>query len=89
MTEANSTTGRRSFLKTSAMGSAATLLPLKARSSDAARAEVKRYVTLGRTGFKISDITFGSSRLRTGEEDLVRYAFDRGVNYFDTAEGYT
>ncbi len=43
---------------------------------------------LGKTGMKISDVSFGASRLR-GDEDLVRHAFDRGINYFDTAEGYT
>src|SRR5690606_22135349 len=45
--------------------------------------------TLGRTGLNISDISFGSSRLREGEEDLVRYALERGINYFDSAYGYT
>jgi aryl-alcohol dehydrogenase-like predicted oxidoreductase len=33
-------------------------------------------------------VSFGSSRLRD-DEDLVRHAFDRGINYFDTAESYT
>jgi predicted aldo/keto reductase-like oxidoreductase len=45
--------------------------------------------TLGRTGLQVSDIAFGSSRLREDEDDLVRHAFDAGVNYFDTAEDYT
>ncbi|MCG8587922.1 MAG: aldo/keto reductase [Proteobacteria bacterium] len=43
---------------------------------------------LGRTGLQISDISFGSSRLR-GEESVVRHALERGINYFDTAESYT
>src|SRR5262249_50461968 len=42
-----------------------------------------------RTGIQISDIAFGSSRLRAGEENLVRHACDRGINYFDTADSYT
>lgn len=50
---------------------------------------VKGFVELGKTGLKISDISFGSSRLRSGEERLVEHAIDRGVNYFDTAESYT
>src|SRR5712691_1555200 len=54
-----------------------------------ASAEVRRYVPLGNTGVKMSDISFGASRLGTGEENLVRHAFDRGINYFDTAESYT
>ena len=50
---------------------------------------IKKYVRLGRTGLKISDISFGSSQLRSGEEHLVRHALERGINYFDTAETYT
>ena len=47
---------------------------------------IRRYRRLGRTGLEISDISFGSSR--TSDPALVRYALERGVNYFDTAEGY-
>ena len=50
---------------------------------------MRGYARLGRTGLEISDISFGSSRLRQGEERLVRHALDAGVNYFDTAESYT
>ncbi len=50
--------------------------------------EVRHYSPLGRTGMKISDISFGADRLSSGQEDLVRHAFDRGINYFDTAETY-
>jgi predicted aldo/keto reductase-like oxidoreductase len=48
--------------------------------------QVRRYASLGRTGMKIADISFGSSRTR--HSDVVRHAYDRGVNYFDSAEGY-
>ena len=51
--------------------------------------EVKKFKTLGRTGLKISDISFGSSRLRSGQENLVRHAMDRGINYFDSAHSYS
>jgi len=47
---------------------------------------IRRFRRLGRTGLEVSDISFGSSR--TTDPDLVRYALDRGVNYFDTAETY-
>ncbi len=85
--------GRRELLRRGAMaGVAAGLLPLAGAAGGAARAEsraeVKRYVTLGRTGLEISDISFGSSRLDAGEENLVLDALDRGINYFDTAESY-
>jgi len=37
----------------------------------------------------LSAYAYGASRLGAGEENLVRHAFDRGINYFDTAESYT
>jgi hypothetical protein len=40
---------------------------------------VRRYLSLGRTGIEISDISFGSSRLR--DPKAVRHAFERGINY--------
>jgi predicted aldo/keto reductase-like oxidoreductase len=36
----------------------------------------------------MADISFGGSRLRD-DVKLVQHAFDRGINYFDTAESYT
>jgi len=47
---------------------------------------IRSYRTLGRTGLEISDVSFGSSR--GGDPDLPRYAFERGINYFDSAETY-
>jgi hypothetical protein len=47
---------------------------------------VKRYRTLGRTGFEVSDLGMGCGRIN--EPNVVRFAFDHGINYFDTAEGY-
>ena len=47
---------------------------------------IQSYRTLGRTGFRVSDISLGASFLR--EPNLVRYAFDKGMNYIDTAESY-
>jgi predicted aldo/keto reductase-like oxidoreductase len=49
---------------------------------------VRRYVPLGRTGIQISDISFGASSLDAGQEAIVLHAFERGINYFDTAESY-
>ncbi|MFC1660671.1 aldo/keto reductase [Gemmatimonadota bacterium] len=47
---------------------------------------IQSYRTLGRTGFRVSDISLGASFLR--EANLVRYAFDKGMNYIDTADAY-
>jgi predicted aldo/keto reductase-like oxidoreductase len=55
----------------------------------AVRAEppsIRRYVRLGRTDLRISDISFGSSS--SSDPALVRQALARGINYFDTAESY-
>ena len=79
---------RREFLRQgAAAGVGLGLLPLASAAAAAERAEVRRTVTLGRTGLRISDIGFGSSRL-PNDEDVVRFALDRGVTYFDTAESY-
>jgi aryl-alcohol dehydrogenase-like predicted oxidoreductase len=47
---------------------------------------IQSYRTLGRTGFRVSDLSLGASFLR--EPNLVRYAVDKGMNYIDTAESY-
>ena len=52
----------------------------------AAAPGIRRYVTLGNTGLRVSDISFGSSR--SADPELVRHAVARGVTYFDTAESY-
>ena len=49
--------------------------------------QIQSYRTLGRTGWQVSDISMGTGPLR--ESALVRAAFDKGINYFDTAESYT
>ena len=49
-------------------------------------ARIQSYRTLGRTGWKASDIGMGTGPLK--EANVVRYAFDKGINYFDTAESY-
>ena len=77
--------GRREFLKRGVLaGVGVSLTPLAAvaNASVETGSQVRRYSTLGRTGLKISDISFGASRLTTGQEDLVRHAFDAGINYF-------
>lgn len=75
--------GRREFL---ALGAGAALGVAGTQSAAAPQAGIRRYVPLGRTGLKVSDISFGSAS--TSDANLVRYAFERGINFFDTAESY-
>jgi predicted aldo/keto reductase-like oxidoreductase len=82
---------RRELLQRGALvGLGLSVLPLRAWAQPAGRApaRVERYATLGRTGMRVSDISFGGSRLGAGEGDTVRHALDRGINYFDTADSY-
>ena len=79
---------RRSFLKTSALIGSGAVLSGQTQA-DFSNNTVKQYRRLGRTNLKISDISMGTSRLRSGEEYLVDHALERGVNYFDSAESYT
>ncbi|NTV82291.1 MAG: aldo/keto reductase, partial [Candidatus Aminicenantes bacterium] len=48
--------------------------------------KIKEYRTLGRTGVKVSDVSFGAGNL--SNDNVLRAALDAGVNYVDTAEHY-
>jgi len=48
--------------------------------------KISKFNTLGKTGLKVSDVSFGAISLY--ESNVLRYAYECGVNYFDTAEGY-
>ena len=83
--------GRRELLQRGVLaGLGLSALPLRAWAQPAGRvqARVQRYATLGRTGMRVSDISFGGSRLGANEVNSVRHALDRGINYFDTADSY-
>src|SRR6266436_231216 len=83
--------GRREFIKTGALaglGVGLATLTGSASASIPRTPQVRRYAPLGRTGMKISDISFGADQLTPSQEDLVHHAFDLGINYFDTAETY-
>src|SRR5579864_3273880 len=87
---------RRDFLKT---GAAATVL--SGIGGVAGFAQTKRsatdWVTLGKSNVKVTRLAFGtgtfSGRVQRelGQEEftrLVRYAYDRGIRFFETAESY-
>ncbi|MCE2406593.1 MAG: aldo/keto reductase [Pseudomonadales bacterium] len=86
-------TNRREFLRWSAAtgiaGTAATVAPGAYAADVALPFTVQSYHRLGRTELEISDISMGTSNLRTGQENLVHFALDKGINYFDSAHGYT
>jgi aryl-alcohol dehydrogenase-like predicted oxidoreductase len=84
---------RRSFVRAGGAAVAGSLAAAAGGSPPSLSGEATRqnpgirsYKTLGRTGWRVSDIGFGTGPLR--ESTLVRAAFDKGINYFDTAESY-
>lgn len=48
--------------------------------------KIKKFNPLGKTGLQVSDVGCGTISLFEG--NVLRYAYECGVNYFDTAEGY-
>src|SRR5579884_2458022 len=86
---------RRDFLKT---GLAAVALAGAGRApAEAARGKATDWVTLGKSDIKVTRLAFGtgtfSGRVQRelGQEEftkLVRYAYDRGIRFFETAESY-
>ena len=86
---------RRDFLKTAlAAGALAGTgsLPLRA-----APATATDWVTLGKSGVKVTRLAFGTgtfsgrTQRELGQDEftrLVRYAYDRGIRFFETAESY-
>ncbi|MBS1854352.1 MAG: aldo/keto reductase [Acidobacteria bacterium] len=86
---------RRRFLKTGlAAGFLAGTgsLPLRA-----ARGTATDWVTLGKSGVKVTRLAFGTGTFsgrvqrdlgQEGFTSLVRYAYDHGIRFFETAESY-
>ena len=87
---------RREFLRTGlatgALAGAAGTLPLMAET-----AKATDYVTLGRSGVKVTRLAFGTGSMggavqrQLGQEQftsLVRYSYDRGIRFFETSDSY-
>jgi predicted aldo/keto reductase-like oxidoreductase len=83
---------RRSFFKASALGLAGLATGLKAEAANQEETikndhpQIKRFHTLGRTGFNASDLGIGTGR--ASSVPLITAALDAGINYIDTAEEY-
>src|SRR5947209_13457746 len=86
---------RRNFLKTgfaAGLLAGAGSLPLRA-----ARGTATDWVTLGKSGVKVTRLAFGTGTMsgRTQRElgqdqftRLVRHSYDRGIRFFETSETY-
>ena len=78
---------RREFLKMGMTGAAASLaFAGVAGFGRAEPAETLVYRALGRTGLKITTLSFGA--MLTPEYEVIRAGIDMGINYVDTARRY-
>lgn len=85
---------RRHFLKAGLLGATSVLVGGSALGGTLGRLASPApfafpapvYRTLGRTGMKITVVSFGA--MLTPEPEVLQIAFDHGVNYVDTARGY-
>ncbi|MBV8553294.1 MAG: aldo/keto reductase [Acidobacteriaceae bacterium] len=86
---------RRDFLKSGI--AAATFAGTSGLSLTAATPAATDWVTLGRSDVKVTRLAFGTGTLSgqvqrdLGQDQftkLVRYAYDRGIRFFETAESY-
>ena len=85
---------RRNFLKGLGAGAFGLSLLKSSISSEEKKSiqeesptlKIQKYNELGNTGLKVSDIGFGA--INYLNPNVLRYAYDLGVNYFDTAEAY-
>jgi len=62
------------------------LKDIGAAQSGSSPIKIQKYNTLGKTGIKIPDVSCGA--ISFFEPNVLRYAYELGVTYFDTAEGY-
>ncbi len=86
---------RRDFLKTGL--AAGTLAVSGSLPLFASRQTATDFVTLGKSGVKVTRLAFGTGSFsgqvqrdlgQDGFTRLVRYAYDRGIRFFETAESY-
>jgi aryl-alcohol dehydrogenase-like predicted oxidoreductase len=88
---------RRQFVKGAAVAAGAAFASRTSVFPVPARKTAVDQITLGNTGIKLSRLGFGcgtiggSVQRSLGREkfnDLVRYAYDKGITYFDTGDSY-
>jgi len=88
---------RREFLKTSAIAAGAITFAGRLPLAKAVKQSATDWVTLGRSNVKVTRLAFGTGSFsgevqrdlgQDGFTRLVRYAYDRGIRFFETAESY-
>jgi predicted aldo/keto reductase-like oxidoreductase len=93
-----STFNRRQFIQRSALAAGALILTgCSSLKTAAAKRTATDQVALGKTGLRISRLGFGTGSNsgevqkalgQQGFNDLIHYAYDQGITYFDCAQSY-
>jgi predicted aldo/keto reductase-like oxidoreductase len=79
---------RRDFFRASTAAAAAAALPIGGAAEGAQQPKgpvVRRFRTLGKTGWKVGDISAGSGQQDPG---VINHAFECGINLIDTGAQY-
>jgi len=88
---------RRDFLKITAGAGVLSSLAGRSAWAQPAKRSASDWITLGRSGVKVTRLAFGTGTFGgrvqrgLGQDEftrLVRYAYDRGIRFFETAESY-
>ena len=90
-------TSRRDFLKAGLGATVLAGMGGTAALADVGKKSATDWVTLGRSGVKVTRLAFGTGTFggrvqrdlgQDGFTRLVRHAYDRGIRFFETSEGY-
>ena len=93
----NRSISRREFIKTTTAIAGTTIIGLRESISAQQKKTATDLVPLGNTGIKVSRLGFGTGtnsgnvQYSLGKEkfiDLIHYAYDKGIRYFDCAQAY-
>jgi len=88
---------RRTFIKTSVVAGVAAGFGKSATASQTAQGKATDWVTLGNSGIRVTRLALGtgtfSGRIQRelGQKEftrLVRYAYERGIRFFESADSY-
>ncbi|MCP4148471.1 MAG: aldo/keto reductase, partial [bacterium] len=86
MNRRNFITGVTTGLAGLSLGSNLNAAPATEKNKKEEELKIRKYNPLGKTGLKVSDVIFGSVRVFSA--NALSYAYDLGINTFDTAESY-
>jgi predicted aldo/keto reductase-like oxidoreductase len=94
MNQKQNTIDRRNFLKTAGAAGLSSVLASMSRTNAEEKSQKPKYPQLpkrklGKTKIEVPCLSFGTLRVDAENQMLLRRTFQLGVNYWDTAHGYS